>query len=428
LAKPTPLTFSLFVALWLFGCQWAYPAFGQPVTPIEMVCVDDDATGYATFQSHNQKVVANSYGIFMTHIRRRNADYTAQTWRLSRSEDGGRTFSVIYEATDATNPPVIETDTDGNIYLIRPDFVDGNAYPYRFLAKNDFRDPLITQIPNGSAGKYAMVLDTARRQIYYFAHNNTFHVVGLDGRVLSSVQLLKAGENAVLQYPLLNLDRDGTLHAAWTTQKHGEYLYWDIHHMLSGDAGRTWRNAGGGTIDPPVVADNTGPALRITLDDEFESHTWLSSFLVKNGKIHFMYLAQTEPARQHYMRYDVATGRREIDRQPVFQGTEIRLRGLDGFFAAHADSKDSPLYCLGRDEAGHVACLSSEDNGKTWQDYARSERSFNVYSLGGCRQVTDDGFIIGSFTDTQGTDQTAERKPKVYFFKIKAKTLAAGGP
>ena len=416
---------ALFIALLLLGCQWACPAFGQPVTPIEMVCVDDDATGYATFQSHNQKIVANSYGIFMTHIRPRNDNYTAQTWRLSRSKDGGQTFSTIYEATDATNPPVIETDSNGNIYLIRPDFVDGNAYLYRFLAKNGFRDPLITQIPKGSAGKYAMAIDSAREQIYYFAHNNTFHVIDLDGSVRSSVQLLRQGENAVLQYPLLNLDRDGNLHAAWTTQKHGEYLYWDIHHMLSADGGLTWRNAGGGTLDLPVVADNTGPALRITLDDEFESHTWLSSFLVKDGKIHFLYLAQTDPARQHYVRYDAATARREIDRQPVFQGTEIRLRGLDGFFAARADRQNSPLYCLGRDEAGHVACLSSDDNGETWQDYARSESTFNVYSLGGCRQITDDGFIVGSFTDTQGTDQTTEQKPKVYFFKIKAKTLAA---
>lgn len=32
---------------------------------VELVCVDDKATGYGTFQSHNQKVVSNEHGIFM---------------------------------------------------------------------------------------------------------------------------------------------------------------------------------------------------------------------------------------------------------------------------------------------------------------------------------------------------------------------------
>ncbi len=58
---------------------------------------DDRATGYGTFQSHNQKVVSNRSGIFMTHIRTRNAPYTAQQWRLSRSTDGGKSFITLYE-------------------------------------------------------------------------------------------------------------------------------------------------------------------------------------------------------------------------------------------------------------------------------------------------------------------------------------------
>ncbi len=75
---------------------------------MDIVCADNDAFGWGTFQSHNQKVVYNRNGIFMTHIRDRNEDYTAQTWRLSWSTDGGRTFASIHEATDATNPPVLE--------------------------------------------------------------------------------------------------------------------------------------------------------------------------------------------------------------------------------------------------------------------------------------------------------------------------------
>lgn len=377
----------------------------------ELVCVDDEATAFGTFQSHNQKVVVNQHGIFMTYIRSRNESYTAQTWRLMRSTDGGKTFSVIHEDTHATNPPVLETDEAGNIYLVRVDFEDGHAYLYRFLAASDFGAPHMTVIPGGAAGKYAMRYDPTRKQLYFFSHNSTFHVVGLDGKVRKRVQLLEPGEHASLQYPLLDLDPDGTLHAAWTTQKNGVYMYWDIHHMLSRDGGVTWQNLDGAGLDLPVIADDTGPATRITWDDEFEFHTWLASFRVKRGKLHFVYLAQRTPRRQHYMRYDIASAQRDRDLQPTFIGETTKLYGLDGFFAARSDQPDGPLYCVMQD-GGHLACLVSRDNGETWQDYARSERKFESYAIGGFREITDDGYIAGSFTERDGNH--------VYFFRIPA--------
>jgi len=161
-------------------CSAAVPAeteIKRGLAEIELTCVDSSATGYGTFQSHNQKVVSNHRGIFMTHIRTRNEPFTAQQWRLSQSRDAGRSFETLYEATDATNPPILETDEADNIYLIRPDFLDGHAYLYRFFATNHYRQPLITRIPNGSAGKFAAVLDPARQQLCYFAHNNTFHIM-----------------------------------------------------------------------------------------------------------------------------------------------------------------------------------------------------------------------------------------------------------
>ena len=391
---------------------------------VELTCVDSEATAYATFQSHNQKVIANKHGIFMTHIRARNEPYTAQTWRLSRSTDGGKSFATIFEDTHATNPPVLETDEVGNVYLARPDFQDGNAYLYRFLAEKDFRDPIVTAIPGAAAGKYAMAYDAERKRLYFFAHNNTFHIIGLDGKVLRSRQLLAEGQSAVLQYPLLNLDTDGTLHAAWTTQKHGVYLYWDIHHMLSRDGGETWQNMDGTPLGIPLDADQTGPSLRITLDDEFECHTWLSSFLAKDGKLHFLYLAQSKPQRQHYVRYDIATGKRELDIQPLFSGKDISLSGLDGFFASRAGEPKSPLYCVMQD-VGRIACLASSDNGSTWVDYARTEEKFGAYSIGGCREVTDDGYVIGSFTDQKSSPASLVRDSKVYFLKIKTTRVRA---
>jgi hypothetical protein len=397
------------------------PAADAGLARIELTCVDPAATGYGTFQSHNQKVVANRRGLFMTHIRTRNEAYTAQQWRLSWRRDGGRSFETLQEATHATNPPLLESDTADNLYLVRPDFIDGHAYLYRFFVTNDYRQPAITRIPNGAAGKFAMVLDQSRRQLCYFAHNNTFHLIGLDGVVRLSTNLLTAGKSAILQYPLLYLDTANALHAAWTSQKHSVYLYWDIHYLHSPDGGINWRTMSGKPVALPVVADEGGPADRITLDDEFDVHTWLSSFLIKDGKAHFLYLAQTNPPRQHYVRYDLKTARRDIDLQPEFKGQQLSMRGLDGFFTTQRGRPGSTLYCVGRDAtATRLVCLASDDNGISWRDHAVSDLVANPYSIGGCRDVTADGWIIGSFTEQIAPTTDSGGGSKVHFFRIRA--------
>jgi len=391
---------------------------------IELTCVDSDAIGYATFQSYNQKVISNRRGIFMTHIRTRNEAYMAQQWRLSWSRDGGRKFETLYEATHATNPPLLETDDEDNVYLIRPDFADGHAYLYRFASAKDFREPAITRIPGGSAGKFNMALDRNRRQIYYFAHNNTFHRISMDGTVLTSTNLLAGGKNAVLQYPLLFLDAQGTLHAAWTTQKNGVYLYWDIHYLQSPDGGLSWRTMRAAPVSLPAIADENGPADRITLDDEFEFHTWLESFFVRSGKAHFLYLAQTKSPRQHYVRYDLKTAKREVDLQPQFRGSQLEIRNLDGFFATRAMESKATIYAVSHDaNASRLACLASDDDGNTWHDFAVSGQVTNAYSIGGCREVTRDGHIIGSFTEQMPVSANTIASSKVYFFKVQTGTV-----
>ncbi len=376
---------------------------------IELTLVDGEATGYGTFQSHNQKVLSNGGGIFMTHNRTRNEAYTAQQWRLSRSTDGGKTFATIYEATHATHPPAIETDEHDNIYLVRSDFTDGNAYLHAFLAADQYAKDRVTPIPQGAAQKFALCYDRERKQLYYASYNR-FDVIGLDGAIRSSRQLFQNGKNAEMQYPILCVDAAGMLHLAWTSVAHGRYLYWSIHVMQSPDGGATWRNADGTALTPPIVADDTGPGQRVSLDDEFEIHTWLSNFMVRRGKGHFLYLAGAEPPRQHYVRYDLKTVKREIDVSPAFKGETISLRGLDGFFAA----SEAILYCVGHTTDGRIGCLASDDNGVTWRDHAISEKVDDLYALGGCRTVTADGFVVGSFTQTSPTGGAS----KVYFLRI----------
>ena len=389
------------------------------VLKVELTCVDEEATGYGTFQSHNQKVLSTPAGIFTTHLRSRNEAYTAQQWRLSRSADGGKSFVTVLEATHATNPAVVETDESHNLYLVRPDFADGNAYLYFFPAGGDDSKPRITPIPASAAGKYALVYDPTRRQLYYCAQNHTFHIIAPDGAVRKSYPILRQGRHAMMQYPSLVMDGD-TLHLAWTSSLPDKYLYWDIHSARSRDGGITWQKMDGTPLTLPILADDTGPADRVSLDDEFEVHSWLSNFIVRQGKAHFLYAAQYPTWRQHYVRYDLATGGREIDIQPVFKGETIELLGLDGFFAAGADS----LYAVGHTPDSRIGCLRSLDNGATWRDHAVSDSLPGLYAVSGARTVTDDGLIIGSCTVGAKSTESAHGA-RVFFFRIRARARDA---
>ena len=397
------------------GLAAAVTAHAAGLTEVRLTVLDAEAAGYATFQSHNQKVASNPRGIFTTHLRSRNEAFTAQQWRLSRSVDGGAAFETVYESVDATNPPAIETDAAGNLYLVRSDFVDGSASLYRFADGEDFSQPSVSRIPGGSAGKYCMNLDEARGRLYYFTWGRSLFVLGLDGTVLERHQLTVDGDNAGAQYPLSFLDPSGVLHAAWTTLQHGVYMYWDIHYMASDDGARSWRRMDGTPLQIPVRVDDTGPTDRVTLDDEFEIHSWLSNLIVKDGKAHFVYAAQAESWRQHYVRYDLATAARDVDLYPTFEGEEIRLASLDGFFASRAGLPEAPLYYVSS-AGGRLGCLASDDNGETWYDYAVSDQSWNPYSIGGARELTADGAIVGTFTDFRLAD--GRDVSQVHFFRI----------
>ena len=396
-----------------------------PLTGIELSLLDGDAIAFGTFQSHNQKVVSTRHGIFTTHVRKSNTNYTAQQWRLSRSVDAGKSFATIFEDTHATSAPAIEADRDGNLFFCRPDFLDGHAYLYRLDSSRADAQPQVSKLAGGAAGKYCLLLDEPRQQLYWFAHNNTFHIAALDGTVRSTVTLLAPGPRAVLQYPHLTLDADGTLFAAWTTSRKEGYLYHSVHAIKSPDGGQNWQTLGGRRLEPPMVADDSGPATQISKDSEFDVHTWLSTFMAKDRKLHFVYWAETKPQRQWYLRYDVATGRSEIETETIFANRKQEKVNDSGAFAARRAVSGSTLYFVSTiDDRKRLACLASDDNGRTWYDYAISDRlfPFRVYSIGAARELTADGMIAGTFTDVVEKAKLyyEDHSGHVYFFRIQA--------
>ena len=398
----------------------------NPPGSIELTLVDDRAIAYATFHSHNQKVVSNRHGLFITYIRKSNPKYTAQQWRLVRSTDGGRSFATVLEKTHATSTPALETDKRGTLFSVRPDFTDGSAYLSRLTSLRE--KPSLTRLPGGSSGKYCTALDEPRKQLYYFAHNGSLHFVGVDGKVRRKMILLLHGKRAYLQYPHLTLGRDGTLYAAWTTQKHGKYVYRSIHAIKSTDGGISWKTLEGQSLELPIVDDDTGPATRISRDDEMDVHTFLSAFMAKDGKLHFVYWSENSPQRQRFLRYDGATGKKEIDIEPLFRKRTNAKPNDSGVLVANRLKRNSTLYFVSTiEDRKRLACLASQDNGKTWREYAVSDRAFKtrVYSIGAAREITDDGWIVGTFTEVGKRAKTyfEPNSGRVYFFRIKARTV-----
>ncbi len=395
--------------------------------PVVLTLVDDEAIAFATFQSHNQKVVSDDDGIFITYIHKSNDDYMAQQWRLAKSTDGGKSFTTIYEATDATSAPAIETDRQGSLYLGHPNFLNGNAYLLCLANHGDNVRPSTTELTGGAAGKYCLLLDEPRQQLYWFAHNNTFFTVGMDGAVRSKTDLLQAGPHAYLQYPHLTLDASGTLFAAWTTSKvvkDNVSIYHDVHAMKSPDGGKSWQALDGTPIALPAVADDTGPATLISRADEFDVHSWLSAFMAKDGKLHFVYWAKTEPKRQRYVRYDIAMGQLDRDVEPIFSHRPSQQRPNEsGVFVSSRKDPGSRLYFVSTvADRSRLAGLASDDNGESWYEYALSDRKFpwRVYSIGAARELTSSGDIVGTFTVVVGEPKTyqEDKSGAVYFFRI----------
>lgn len=393
------------------------------VQKLDLPLLATSSTHFATFQSHVQRMVSTSYGIFATYLTAETANQM-RTFRLVRSVDGGTTWTTLHEATFRTAAPALETDEAGNLYLFfAQDFnsANGPAFFYRFDAATGFTNPLVTQIPTGGAGKFSALYDPGRQRFYYFdfwdsPHSN-FFTIDKNGQILAQKSLTLPGPHARIQYP--HLKRDGArIYVAWTSQHldTGAPSYRTIHYMFTDDGGVSWKGPNG-PIAIPAVADESGPVPQIVLPDEYQPITFLSSFLPRGQYAHFFYYAYPPLDRQHYVRIDLTNGARTIDRYPTWSAGDISIKSLDGFFVEPGPTK--PIFAVAKDIKNRIAILASDDDGVTWLDYAVSDPSpagYNPYAIGGAREPGPDGYLVGTFTDQAATGNDH----KVRFFRIKA--------
>lgn len=409
----------LFAVVTLSAVRFASSEEPSKLHEIELTCIDEQVIHSATFQSNTQHVVSNRSGIFATYVKTRNEDYSAQNWRLVRSTDGGSSFSLVAEGVAATNPPVIETDDEGNIYSCRVDWKNNNTAIDCFPSASNFTQTRTLDLPGVAGGKFAMSLDRVRNHLCFITLDGVLHRIGVNGTTLAPVKLLVPGEKAVLQYPSLHFDERNDLYFCWTTVAHGKYLYYDIHVMRSMDGGDRWETISGKQLTLPLAADDGGYTDLISTKDEFEVTTWLANALPRFGKLHAIYETQSEVRRYNYVRFDTLQGKEELRISPRFGGMTLSVQGLDGGLASQANKPDATLFAVVKDATRpRLACLRSDDQGNTWKDWAVSQEVTSPYAIGTCREITADGAVIGTFTDAIEPSNNNMGKSKLYFFRI----------
>jgi hypothetical protein len=313
---------------------------------------------------------------------------------------------------------------------MRPNFGEDLACLGRFLADAGFSTPLTTTIPIGGSDKYAMMVDEERLRLYYFSRSVRFSIVDLDEELVNGYSLTAHGPHARVMYPHLTLADNGDLYAAWTTERFDSYIYWDIHAIKSTDGGISWTMLEGATpLTTPIIADNTGPADTINDDGEYEYavHSWLCSALAKDGKLHFAYNVESTPTRMRYKRYDQVTGNLEIDCDPFFTDDPATGKSNSVFFCSRRSTPAATLYYV-TGTLERLYCFASDDNGATWYEYAIGADAYPInsagwhglYAIGGARELTADGQIIGLFTEVADFAHSyyEPHSGKVHFFRI----------
>ncbi len=425
------------------GRRYYFGGACRHLAEIRLTKIASNAPFYATFGSYNQRIVDGAYGLFIVHLTTMYPGPnwasggpldTQSDWQLLRSTDAGASLQRVYLGSRAGThvPPSVDSDANGAVYVFDQQFTSLKGSDVRLLKfdpASGFRVTSERVIPGMASDKFSSVYDRANNVFYYTAtsygpgHPARIATIDPAGTIRIGPPLVTQGSRGFLMYPLLRLDEQSRLYLAWTSQALPfirRYLYWDIHFMMSNDQGRTWANPNGQALPTPVLADGDGPADRVTLNDETGKHPWLSSFLPKDGMIHFAYKVGEQPFRKHARRLDLGAGRFDVDHYPRFKGNSFSVTGQGGIFLSRRDDPGGLIYFVGENpEEQRIIVLASDDAGMTWFDYAVGRKRFtSLFGVSGPREIGPSGNIYAVFTDLHTKDES-QNANDVWLMQVK---------
>jgi len=343
------------------------------------------------FQSHNQKVVYSSNGIYRS----------GYDGRLQRSTNGGTSFSTMYNhGISGLKPPALEADPFGNVYMLYPD-PSNDITRMRKVNAGGFVNSW--SYSGTSSSKFSSAYDAGQHRLYHATQTGQLMTIDADdGVLIRSQNLFSDGSTGSRpSYPHVMVDEFGVIHYALTVADQNDSIpYESIRYMKSLDGGATWRTMSGQGLSLPSTSDPNGPSTRINYSGENTDNTWLANMHAKNGKVHFAY-KNTSNGAMRYLRFDEETGGREITTSS-FAGGSWEIDSAAVSFASDTANSTGALYAVGGNGVGSDSgdghrqiALVSYDNGESWQDYARSDDFDITYNVGLTRSITPDGKIIG---------------------------------
>lgn len=392
------------------GAGWEFKSPSPVVSTNDLQTgfIDTNTIAFSTFASHSHKVIRNSHGWFVSYWKE-YVSANVQVYVLAKSTDEGLTWAEIYSNNFYNHPPLIEADSDGNIYMINNDAVL-TAKLLKFSAP-DFEVPVqLASIAGLIAHKHAMILDEANDRIYYYVRN-VFTVLQMDGTELDQVTLLQPGTTAGAEYPFFILHpTNGDLYFGWVTavpDSNGDYK--TIQLMCSRDLAVTWENLDGSSVGTlPIISDDTGPTQLLTLVGEISTNKFISGFTFANERLHIKYFLDDPTVFERYLRINPASGIVEITTDLIWPaggvgGTGYTYDLYDGAFVkSETDgtaASPHPIYAFGTVQPKFQS-IQTNDNGVTWTNFKECDLDLTGrrYSICAARE-TYNGKCYGVYTN-----------------------------
>ncbi len=375
--------------------------------------VDCECDTYATFHSHNQRIVSLSNGSMLCCILYRAADNHEETWsqwKLYLSEDRGEKWQETFSSKthSAIRTPCIES-SGHSIYVVHADA--GNLRVSRFHSAHfcgHIEEALV--LPGADAGKFSTYFDPKRNTLFIF----TFHGNGVNFYILpcETDGAFKDNRAPDLNWPddLENLTTNCAARLIVNTDMatdtdlvdKTQYLQYP-HLVCSGDdLIVSWTNVNYYPIkghanarvskystsfsmkldldimqlkdmyNRPIVnrpvQSNPGPddgeATEVTLPGENRMTFWLSNICPSSNFVHYLLYSAQYLSNLRYLRIHKKTGHKEViwSTPGPLQLKGLTITQLCGMWCVHC-----VLYTLVITTDVDLALLVSSNEGADWE-------------------------------------------------------------
>lgn len=404
------------------GTKFYVPSSTWGSSDVTTQIIDANSTGYSTFQSNSQRNVYTSNGLFAVWVHSTSGgSYLNQTWYLKKSTNNGRTWTTVYSNTCYDQVPTLETDSNGNLYLMYIP-VSGAGAVARWLkfSNTDYTTPSITtNLTISYSSKMCTCIDETNNKFYFFIGLGYYAVLNLSGTIVINVtQMWQNTAGLTTEYPSATIDNSGNIYSAWTTQvltPPTPIYYYDIRWIVSRDFGATWQMADGTPLTLPL---NSGLGESVTSVGDLIEQNWLGGFTFVNGRLHALYTNYSNGVT--YVTINPTTAVKTNKTAIINAGTF----NIDGFFSRKSSGTlvtPTSLYLVTSDNRTQIKCFKSIDNGATWTAWqSRSLPQLKwTYSICGYREQVNNT-VIGVYTllTARAISYTENDGAYTYFTKI----------